>query len=149
MPARPRAQSVETHTLVLDNEAVQVLADPGHGKHRAVLRFIEAAATRNRRRGGAVALLAPTVVRVEAGLDRRAAPTVSLARLRVDDVALDTPRANRAAALRHAGGSSVDACVVEVAASVTAGIVTVLTADFSDIPRLLAAAMSPAVVYRV
>jgi len=149
MPARPSARGAETHTLVLDNEAVQVLAEPGHGKHWAVLRFIEAAATRNRRRAGAVALLAPTVVRVEAGLDRRAATTVSLARLRVDDAALDTARANRAAALRPAGGSTVDVCVAEVAASVAAGKVTVLTADFSDIPSLLAAALSDAVVHRV
>lgn len=125
------------------------LADPAHRKHRAVLSFVEAATSRNRRRPGTVDLLAPTVVRVEASLDRRVATTVNFARLRIADVALDTPRADRAAALRRVGGSVVDACVAEVAAAVPSGGVTVLTADLSDLPRLLAAASSYAVVHRV
>lgn len=125
---------------MLDNEALQALATPDHAKHRSLVRFLEAANTRNRRTPGSVAVVAPTAVRVEAGIDRRSPSTASLARHRVVDVALDSRRADRAVALRGAGGSAVDACVAEVAASVLDADVTVLTADLTDLPRLLAAA---------
>ena len=56
-------------TVVLDNEAVQALADPAHRKHRRVLAVVEAVAARHLRRSGSVRLVVPTSVRVEAGWD--------------------------------------------------------------------------------
>ena len=76
-------------TVVLDNEAVQALGSVSHRKHRAVLAVLEAVASRNARRAGAVALLVPTAVRVEAGWDRRSAEGAVLGRLRAADVGLD------------------------------------------------------------
>jgi uncharacterized phosphosugar-binding protein len=128
------------HTLVLDNEALQALVVPGHRKHRSVLAFVDAVATRNRRRPGAALVVVPTAVRVEAAVDRRSRDGVSLGRHRVADVVLDRENADQAAGLRHVGGSAVDACVAQAAAVVVAGRVTVLTADLTDIPRLLAEA---------
>jgi hypothetical protein len=91
----------------------------------------------------------PTAVRVEAELDRRSPSTTALGRMRVRDVPLDRHRTDRAVAMRiHAGGSTVDACVAEAAAS-EPGSVTVLTADLTDVPALLAAADSGALVQRV
>ena len=136
-------------TLVLDNEAVQALADVGHRKHRAVQAFVVARATRSRRRSSRPALLVPTVVRVEALLDRRAPSTSSLWRMQVRDVALDTSAADQAVALRSAaGGSATDACVAAAAAAAP-GPVTVLTSDLTDLPALLRAAESRAIVHRV
>jgi len=136
-------------TLVLDNEAAQALADAGHRKHRAVQAFVVARATRSRRRRTRPAVLVPTVVRVEALLDRRSPSTSSLGRLGVRDVALDTAGADIAVGPRAAaGGSTTDACVAAVA-SAAAGPVTVLTSDLSDVPGLLAAADVRAVVHRI
>ncbi len=128
--------------IVLDNEALQALADVHHGKHRAVLAFLEATSTRNRRRVASVTVRVPTVVRVEAGVDRRAPSTASLARLRIADVPLDSTRADRAVELRRIAGSVTDACVAQVARE-AAGGVTVLT----DLPALCDAAR--VVVHRV
>lgn len=136
-------------TLVLDNEAAQALADVGHRKHRAVMSFVVARATRSGRRRSRPALLVPTVVRVEALLDRRAATTSSLGRLQVRDVELDGAGADTAVSLRTAaGGSTTDACVAAAAAAVT-GSVTVLTSDLTDVPRLLKTAGSRAVVHPI
>lgn len=137
------------HALVFDNEAAQALVDPRHPKHRGVMGFVAAHATRARRQRTGLALLLPTVVRVEAGLDRRATTTTALGRLRVRDVVLDSGRADRAVGLRRlAPGSLVDACVAEAAASEAASV-TVLTADLTDLPALLAAASSSSQVHRV
>lgn len=137
------------HVLVFDNEAAQALVDLRHRKHRAVMKFVTAHGIRAGRQRTGLALLLPTVVRVEAGLDRRATTTTALGRLRVRDVVLDSGRADRAVALRRvAPGSVVDACVAEVAAA-QEGTVTVLTADLTDIPALLAAVSSSARVHRV
>ncbi len=137
------------HTLVLDNEAAQALADVRHPKHRSVLAYVDARARRSGRRRVAPSILVPTAVRVEAELDRRSPSTTALGRMRVRDVPLDGHRADRAVALRgQAGGSTVDTCVAEVAAS-EPGPVTVLTADLTDVPALLAEASSRAVVHRI
>jgi len=137
------------HTLVLDNEAAQGLADVRHPKHRSILAYVDARARRAGRRRLSPSILLLTVVRVEAALDRRAPSTTALGRMRVRDVPLDGPRADHAVELRaRAGGSAVDACVAEVAAS-EPGPVTVLTADLTDVPALLAAAGSRALVRRV
>lgn len=137
------------HTIVLDNEAAQALADVRHPKHRSVLAYVDGSVRRAARRRSAPSVVVPTAVRVEAQLDRRAANTSALGRMRVRDVPLDGHRADRAVELRaQAGGSAVDACVAEVAAS-EPGSVTVLTADLTDIPALLAAAGSSAFAHRV
>ena len=137
------------HTLVLDNEAAHVLTRVDHPKHRLVLAYIDGHARRAWRRRVGPSILVPTAVRVEAVLDRRSSSTAALGRMRVRDVALDGVRADRAVELRaRAGGSAVDACVAELAAS-EPGPVTVLTADLTDLPALLAAAGSDALVHRV
>lgn len=137
------------HTLVLDNEAAQALADVRHPKHRSVIAYVDARARRSGRRRQAPSILVPAAVRVEAELDRRSPSTTALGRMRVRDVPLDRHRTDRAVAMRiQAGGSTVDACVAEVAAS-EPGPVTVLTADLTDVPALLAAADSGALVQRV
>jgi len=114
-----------------------------------MLRFLEGAAGRNRRRPDAVRVVVPTVVRVEACVDRLASTTAGLARHRIADVGLDTDRGDHAVALRPAGGSVVDACVAEVALGIRGGAVTVLTSDLTDIPRLLRQASGTAAVHRI
>ncbi|MEP6461926.1 MAG: hypothetical protein ABJC62_00590 [Frankiaceae bacterium] len=131
---------------VLDNEAAQALADPTHRKHPRMLAILAAAAGRNRRTAGSVSVVVPTAVRVEALLDRGAPRAAELGRLRVSDVPLDTGRADRAARLRSAaGGSTVDAIVVEAAERLAAdgGLATVYSADLADLPRLAARSARP------
>lgn len=138
MPVRPRRGRTAgpQHTLVLDNEAVQALADQAHRKHRRLLAYVDAAATRNEMRAGTVRILTPVAARVEAGVARSS--SALLGRYRVADQPLDGARADRAVLLRRAGGSVVDACVAEAAVTVAAGEVTVLTSDLTDLPRLVA-----------
>lgn len=136
-------------TIVLDNEAAQALADIHHTKHRAVLTYVYAATRRSHRRAVRAEVLVPTAVRVEASIDRNAPAMAAFGRLRVVDVPLDSVRANGAVRLRAlAGGSAVDACVAELATSLE-GNVTVLTADLTDVPALLSAASSGAVVHQI
>ena len=54
-------------SIVLDNEAVQALADPHSPKHRAVVAHLAGAAARSRR-GRVVEVVVPTAVRVEAAM---------------------------------------------------------------------------------
>lgn len=145
--ARPATSRL---TLILDNEAAQALARVDHPKHRAVLAHLLAVSTR-RRRGAPTAVQVPTAVRVEAQIDRRAPDVAPFNRFRVGDVALDSGAANRAAALRGHGGSVVEACVAVAALDAEAenGRIVALTADLTDIPRLLSAAGSAADVLRV
>lgn len=116
---------------VLDNEAVQALADVQHPKHRPMVARVAAAVHRQR---SGVTLVVPTAVRVEAGVSSSGL----LRRLRVVDVVLDRDRADRAAALvREEQATAVDATVAE-AAMTSAGLVTVYTSDVRDLSRLLA-----------
>lgn len=132
-------------TYVLDNEAAQALARRSHGKHREVLGLLVAQQQRARAARVAPTVLLPAAVSVEALVDRTSLP----GRLDAQIVPLDQPRAGRAVALRRqAGGSVVDACVAEVAASRT-GNVVVLTSDLTDVPALLRAAGSAARTHRV
>jgi len=124
-------------TLVLDNEAVQALADVNHPKHRRALSFIEVANQRSSRRRQPVSVVVPVAVRVEAGWDRTASAAAMLNRIsRARDVVLDGPSANRAAELRAgAAVSAVDATVGHVAET-SAGPVAILTSDAADMRRL-------------
>ena len=132
-------------TVILDNEAVQALADPSHRKHRRVLAIIEAVTTRARRGSvGAGELIIPTAVQVEAGWDRRNPATAALNRLRAYRPPLDGVAADRAAAVVAALGVSVaDAHIAEVLIS-HHGPHTVLTSDPDDLRRIIAHAGAPA-----
>jgi hypothetical protein len=121
--------------LVLGNEAVQALRDATHRKHRRALAFVEAVVSRGR---GGAAPTVPTAVRVEAAWDRRAPGAAVINRLRVADVVLDGPGADRAAALLAALRISVaDAHLGAVVATIPAPC-AVLTSDVDDVRRIAA-----------
>ncbi|MFN0091563.1 MAG: hypothetical protein ACKVWR_15045 [Acidimicrobiales bacterium] len=125
--------------VILDNEAVQALADPAHRKHRRVLAVIEAAAARARRDPAArAALIIPAAVQVEAGWDRRDPRTAALNRLRAHRPPLDEAAADRAAAVVAALGVSVaDAHLAEVLTRHD-GERVILTSDPDDLGRIIA-----------
>jgi len=123
--------------VVLDNEAVQALADPAHRKHRQVVSHAQVVASR-KRRAAAIEIVVPTAVRVEAGWDRSSPAWAFPNRLRIADIPLDTAHASAAAAIRHRTGVSVaDAHLGAVIRSAPASQVTVLTSDPGDM-RLVA-----------
>lgn len=124
-------------TVVLDNEAVGALSDPGHHKHRPMLAHLVGVVTR-RRRGVATGVVVPTAVRVEAGWDRTAPAAAVINRLRIADVLLDGPSANVAARIVADTGVSVaDAQIGAVVRSLAGSgdDVLVLTSDPQDITR--------------
>ncbi|MHB8262820.1 MAG: hypothetical protein ACYDGY_03605 [Acidimicrobiales bacterium] len=118
--------------VLLDNEAVQALADPTHPKHRRVVSHTQVVANR-KRRATEIRLAVPAAVRVEAGWDRTA-PSWSFANhLRITDMSLDAASANVAAAIRDDTGVSVpDAHLGAVIQSLPADHITVLTSDPED-----------------
>jgi hypothetical protein len=124
--------------VVLDNEAVQALADPHHPKHRRALSFVDVAQRRSRAGRPQVAVLVPVAVRVEAGWARRDARAALVNRLQVRDVELRGERVDRAVRLaRTAGATAVDATVGE-AALAAGGPAVILTSDVGDMQRLAA-----------
>jgi hypothetical protein len=126
-------------TLVLDNEAVQALADVTHRKHRRALAFIEVVTQRSGRRRQPMSVVVPVAVRIEAGWDRRSPSAAALNRIsRARDVFLDGSRADRAAELRSAAGVSVVDATVAQAAEDSSGPVAILTSDPADLRRLAA-----------
>jgi predicted nucleic acid-binding protein len=123
--------------VVLDNEAVQALADPDHRKHRQVVSHAQVVASR-KRCAAAIEMVVPTAVRVEAGWDRASPARAFPNRLRIADIPLDTAHASAAAAIRHRTGVSVaDAHLGAVIRSAAASQVTVVTSDPGDM-RLVA-----------
>lgn len=126
-------------TVILDNEAIQALADVSHRKHRRTLAWVEVVASRNLRKAGSVHLVSPTAVRVEAGWDRRLSGTAAtLNRLRTDDASLDRPAADRAAAIRNALDVSVADAHVGAVVQGASGPVAVITSDAPDVRRIAA-----------
>ncbi len=125
--------------VILDNEAVQALADPSHRKHRRVLAIVEALTGRARRGATATAeLTIPAAVQVEAGWDRRAPTTATLNRLRALRPALDGNAADHAAAVVAALGVSVaDAHIAEVLRARRDGPHAVVTSDPDDLRRIV------------
>jgi len=121
-------------TIVLDNEAVQAVADIQHPKHRDVVAMLDA--TRRRRRDR-VTVVVPVAVRIEAGCDRSAPAAAMFNRISgARDIVLDGASANRASVLRaQVGVSVVDATVAEVAERFP-GPVAILTSDGDDMERL-------------
>ncbi|HVF75099.1 MAG TPA: hypothetical protein VM938_08620 [Acidimicrobiales bacterium] len=137
----------QARTVVLDNEAVQALADPAHRKHRRVLAVVEAVAARNLRRAGSVRLVVPTAVRVEAGWDRRTPRAAAVNRLRIDELPLDSATADRAAAVRTKLGVSVADAHLAAVLDVTAAPHAVITSDADDMGRIAdALAVRPRIV---
>ncbi len=125
-------------TVVLDNEAVQALRMPGHKKHRRALSHIQVVAARKRKGSGAISLVVPTAVRVEAGWDRTEPRSAFINLLGIRDAALDEKAADRAAALAHEHRVSVaDAHIGAVIRHLPARPVTVITSDAKDV-RLVA-----------
>jgi predicted nucleic acid-binding protein len=126
-----------TRLVVLDNEAVQALADPAHRKHRRVVSYAQVMASR-KRRAAAIEVVVPTAVRVEAGWDRTSPAWAFPNRLRIGDLPLDTAHASTAAAIRSRTGVSVaDAHLGAVIQSAPADQITVVTSDPADM-RLVA-----------
>ena len=123
--------------MVLDNEAVQALADVHHRKHRRALSFIEVANQRSGRRREPVAIVVPVAVRVETGWDRAAPSSAALNRIsRARDIVLDPRAADRAAQLRQNAGVSVVDATVGQAAEASTRPVAILTSDSKDMHRL-------------
>jgi predicted nucleic acid-binding protein len=126
-----------THLVVLDNEAVQALQDPGHPKHRHVVSQAQVVASR-KRRAAVIQVVVPTAVRVEAGWDRTSPAWAFPNHLRIADIPLDTAYANTAAAIHSRTGVSVaDAHLGAVIQSAPADQITVVTSDPDDM-RLVA-----------
>ena len=123
--------------VVLDNEAVQALADPAHRHHRQVVSHAQVVASR-KRRAAEIEIVVPTAVRVEAGWDRTSPAWAFPNRLRIADRLLDTASANTAAAIRDRTGVSVaDSHIGAVIQSVPDDQITVVTSDPGDM-RLVA-----------
>jgi hypothetical protein len=126
-----------THLVVLDNEAVQALQDPGHPKHRHVVSQAQVVASR-KRRAAVIQVVVPTAVRVEADWDRTSPAWAFPNRLRIADRPLDTASANTAAGIRDRTGVSVaDSHTGAVIQSAPDGQITVVTSDPGDM-RLVA-----------
>lgn len=123
--------------VILDNEAVLALADPGHRKHRQVVSQFQVVADR-KRRAAAIQLVVPTAVRVEAGWDRTSPAWAFPNRLRIADVPLDAAQASAAAKIRERTRVSVaDAHIGAVIGSASADQITVVSSDPGDM-RLVA-----------
>ena len=125
-----------SHLVLLDNEAVQALADPAHAKHSHVLSHVQVVASR-KRRAMQVSVAVATSVRVEAGWNRNSARWAFLNRLRIADVPLDQGYANRAASIRQDAAVSVaDAHIGAVAQAAPATRITIITSDPADMRRV-------------
>jgi hypothetical protein len=121
-----------TRLVVLDNEAVQALRDPGHPKHRHVVSHAQVVASR-KRRAVAIQVVVPTAVRVEAGWDRTSQAWVFPNRLRITDSPLETASANTAAGIRNRTGVSVaDSHIGAVIQSAHDDQITVIASDPGD-----------------
>ncbi len=125
---------------MLDNEAVQALADPAHRKHRRVLAAVEATVQRNIRRAGSVTIVVPAAVQVEAGWVRTAPRSAVINRLRADRPALGGISAERAAQLVAGTAVSVADAHIGVTLAATPGPHAVLTSDADDMNVVAAAA---------
>ena len=115
--------------VLLDNEAVQALADRTHRKHRRVLYELRIVASRITR-GLQVGLAVPATVRVEAGWDRTSPAWALANRLRIADIPLGAEHADAAAAIRKRTRVSVaDAHLGAAIQRASSEHVTVITSD--------------------
>lgn len=119
-----------SRVILLDNEAVQALADPAHPKHLRAVSHAQVAVSR-RARALPLSVAVPTAVRVEAGWDRTSPSWAFINRLRIADIPLDLVHANAAAGIRNRTGFSVTDAHLGAAIR-SADQVTVLTSDPCD-----------------
>jgi predicted nucleic acid-binding protein len=118
--------------VLLDNEAVQALADPAHRKHRRMLDEVRLV---NRRAARALPIefAVPAAVRVEAGWDRTDRAWAFVNRLRIVDIPLGGTHADAAAGIRKRTGVSVaDAHLGSAIRNAEQRHVTVITSDPRD-----------------
>jgi hypothetical protein len=139
----------QPRTVVLDNEAVQALADVRHRKHRRALAELEAVAALNFWREDTTRVVAPTAVRVEAGWDRTDPRAARVNRLHIDDAPLDGAAANLAAQLRTTLDVSVADAHLGAVLATTPGPHAVLTSDAEDVRRMADHLGMPVNVVRV
>jgi len=123
-------------TIVLDNEAIQALMDPGHRKHRQVVTYVESASARNMRRAGWMRLIVPTTVRAEAAWDRRAPSAARINGMKIADAVLDKGAADRAAKVCETLGVSVADAHIAAVLTDTEGPHSVVTSDRKDLRRI-------------
>jgi predicted nucleic acid-binding protein len=121
--------------FLLDNEAVQALADKTHRKHRRVLYEI-LVGNRRATRTLSFAIAVPAAVRVEAGWDRTDPAWAFVNKLRIADVPLDVRHADSAAAIRQRTQVSVAGAHLGAAIQAATENVTVITSDPRDIHRV-------------
>ena len=127
---------MSSHLVLLDNEAVQALADPAHRKHPHVVSHVQVVASR-KRRAAPITIAVPTAIRVEAGWNRNSPAWTFTNRLRIADIPLDAPYANVAASIRHAAQVSVaDAHIGAVVQSGPADRISVISSDPADMRRI-------------
>jgi predicted nucleic acid-binding protein len=125
-----------SHLILLDNEAVQALADPAHPKHPHVVSHVQVVASR-KRRALPITVAVPTAIRVEAGWNRNSLAWAFLNRLRIADIPLDASYANAAARVRQSTQVSVaDAHIGVVMQETSADRITVITSDPADMRRM-------------
>ncbi len=118
--------------ILLDNEAVQALGNPGHPKHRRLVAHVQVVA-RRKARTLTIGIAIPTAVRVEAGWDRTDSAWAFVNQLRVADIPLGTKHADAAAAIRKRTGVSVaDAHLGAAIQGAESDHVTVITSDPRD-----------------
>ena len=122
--------------MLLDNEAIQALADPAHPKHPRVVSHVQVVASR-KRRAIPISVAVPTTIRVEAGWNRNSPAWAFLNRLRIADIPLDPSAANVAAAIRADARVSVaDAHIGATITARSADGITVITSDPADMRRV-------------
>ena len=122
-------------TVILDNEAVQALADPAHHKHRRVLAAVQATASRNLRHAGSISLVVPTTVQVEAGWGRQQPRHAALNRLRISRPGLDGRTADNAAEVVSSTGVTPADAHITVTLKATTAPHAVITSNEPDIRR--------------
>lgn len=123
--------------VVLDNEAIQALANPHHPKHQSTIDHVQQL-VRRKKEATAITILAPTAVRVEAGWDRTSPQWAFINRLRIADAHLDEASANKAAIIREQTRVSVaDAHIGATVQSTPHTDITVITSDPKDIRKVV------------
>ncbi len=118
--------------ILLDNEAVQALGNPGHPKHHRLVAHAQVVA-RRKARTLTISIAIPTAVRVEAGWDRIDSAWAFVSQLRVADIPLGTKHADTAAAIgKRTRVSVADAHLGAAIQGAESDHVTVITSDPRD-----------------
>ena len=122
--------------ILLDNEAVQALADKAHSKHRRVLNEV-LVANRRATRALSFGIAVPAAVRVEAGWDRTAPSWAFVNQLGMVDIPLGSEHSDAAAGIRKRTGASVaDAHLGAAIQMAESNHVIVITSDPHDMRKV-------------